>query len=116
MCYNAAHPATWAKVFDIYSEEDIDDQLEINNPSNYQDHEGDGWFTDQFIMYRRLVNYENLKVLDRPIRRLEVDAFKNHVKNGDVDYVKNYDDAHCHRSILRNPDFVVEVEKQVLQN
>jgi hypothetical protein len=64
MCYNAAHPTIWAKLFNIYSEDDISKKI-IKNYNNYYNGipGSTGWFIDQEIMYNNLINYEHLKVL-----------------------------------------------------
>jgi len=114
MCYNAAHPKTWAKVFDINNEKDIEDKLYSNYNKDYNGVPGSyGWYTDQEILYRCLINYPNLKVLNRPIRRLEVNTYLNHIKNNDINFICNYDDAHFHRNYYDNESYILDAEKQL---
>lgn len=73
MCYNAAHPSLWSKMFKINCIEDIKNKIYSTYDKIYNGIPGShGWFIDQEIMYSSLINYENLKVLNRPIKRLEM--------------------------------------------
>jgi hypothetical protein len=114
MCYNASHPSNWSKLFNIYNENDIEEQLLKNYSSAYSGIPGDsGWFVDQLIMYRCLIKYQNLKVLDRPINRLEVRIFRNNLNNGENIFINKYDDVHFHRSYYDNEDIILHAEKQL---
>ena len=114
MCYNAAHPLLWSKLFNIYSEEDIERRIRENYNDRYNGIPGStGWFIDQEIMYKTLINYENLKVLNRPIRRLEMCDFNNHLLNNNINFISNYDDCHFHRSYYNNYEFILNAEKQL---
>ena len=106
MCYNAAHPNIWGKLFGINSIDDVKQKM-YDIPCCY------GWFIDQQIMYQRLIYYENLKVLNRPIKRLEVDDYKNHIERKDENFIKNYDDAHFHRSYCDNEHYILNAESQL---
>ena len=115
MCYNAAHPNTWAKVFGINNSNDIENKINNTYDNCYSGIPGNtGWFIDQEIMYKNLINYPNLKVLNRPIKRLEMSDFKNHLNNGDNNFIFNYDDSHFHRSYFNNIDLILNAEKQLL--
>jgi hypothetical protein len=117
MCYNAAHPKTWSKLFNINSEIDIETELYKNYNSLYTVNGGDtGWFIDQEILYKKLINYQHLKVLNRPIKRLEIDMYKNHLNNRDINFISNYDDAHFHRNYSNNLSLILDAEKQILKN
>ena len=114
MCYNAANPKIWSKVFNIFNENDIEYQIKKNYDNSYNAIPGsNGWFIDQEIMYNNLINYENLKILNRPIKRLEVDMYYHHLNNGDKDFVKNYDDCHFHRNYYNNENLILDAEKQL---
>ena len=117
MCYNASHPDNWSKLFNIYSEKDIENKIIENYNNNYDGIPGStGWFIDQEIMYKNLINYENLKVLNRPIKRLEVWMYHNHLNNNDNNFISQYDDAHFHRSYFNNINLILDAEKQLLSN
>ena len=114
MCYNAAHPSVWSNVFNIKSEHDI--EIELNNHYNnsYNGIPGStGWFIDQEIMYKKLINYPNLKVLNRPIKRLEMYMYERHLRNNDTNFLKFYDDAHFHRSYCDNEKYILNAELQL---
>lgn len=57
ICYNAALPAVWAKVFDVHSPDDVRARLsEWGEGLVYEGtHGGEGWFSDQLILYRTLI-------------------------------------------------------------
>lgn len=117
MCYNAAHPSIWKKVFDINNVEDIENRIYETYNKNYNGIPGsNGWFIDQEIMYSYLINYPNLKVLNRPIKRLEMWHFANHLVNNNTNFVKNFDDAHFHRSYTKNEMLILNAEKQLSIN
>jgi hypothetical protein len=62
MCYNAAHPSVWKKVFNINSKQDIINRINETYQNNYNGIPGStGWFIDQEIMYNNLINYPHLK-------------------------------------------------------
>jgi hypothetical protein len=97
MCYNAALPSVWSTVFNIRSELDIEVELNSHYNNSYNGIPGStGWFIDQEIMYDKLINYPNLKVLNRPIKRLEMYMYERHLQNKDTNFLKYYDDAHYH--------------------
>jgi len=117
MCYNAAHPKTWAKVFNINSEKDIEQNLYKYYDKKYNGIPGStGWTIDQEILYTKLINYPNLKVLNRPISRLETWIYDEHLKNGDENFVFYYDDAHFHRNYANNLNRILDAEKQFFDN
>lgn len=114
MCYNAAHPDTWKKVFSINDENDIERIINDTYVNNYNGIPGStGWFKDQEIMYEKLINYPNLKVLNRPIKRLEINMHKKHLKNNNENFINNYDDAHYHRSYYNNVDLINNAKSQI---
>lgn len=117
MCYNAAHPDTWKKVFGISNENDIEKRINETYDFNYSGIPGHtGWFIDQVIMYKYLINYPHLKVLQRKIKRLEMWDFKKMLSDGKTNFVSEYDDAHFHRSYFDNIQLILEAEKQLFQN
>lgn len=114
MCYNAAHPSTWGKVFNISNEDDIEEIINNTYANNYSGVPGkEGWFTDQLIMYKNLINYPHLKVLNRPIKRLETWIYKQHITLMDKNFYMLYDDAHFHRSFENNKGLIQDAEKQL---
>jgi len=119
MCYNAAHPSTWKKVFHVRNIEDIIDKINTSYNKQYNGIPGSsGWFTDQEIMYSHLIKYPHLQVLNRPIKRLEVNMYKHHINIGktDTNFIRCYDDVHFHRSYISNEPLIIHAEKQLLNN
>jgi hypothetical protein len=114
MCYNAAHPKTWAKVFNIVTIKDIEDAINANYNKAYDGVPGSsGWFIDQETMYAKLINYPHLKILNRPIKRLETWTYQSHLDNKETDFIKDYDDAHFHRNYFTNSQLISDAEKQL---
>jgi hypothetical protein len=114
MCYNAAHPSLWAKLFSITSRSDIEQRLFEEYNFSYTGIPGTtGWFTDQYIMHNRLKEYQGLKVLNRPLKRLEMDEYAFRLNQGDTNFIKEYDDAHFHRSYYTNEQLILDAEKQL---
>ena len=64
-------------------------------------------------MYTYLIKYPNLRVLKRPIKRLEIGDYKNFIKSGISNFEKNFDDAHFHRSYIKNVDLILNAEKNI---
>lgn len=117
MCYNAAHPKTWGKIFDIDSETCIENKINDTYINNYDGVPGStGWFKDQEMMYIKLINYPHLHVLDRPLTRLETWIHCDHINNKNDNFISKYDDAHYHRSYLNNIDLILNAEKQIIYN
>lgn len=109
MCYNAAHPDTWGKVFGISSEEDVAKRLRDTYDRTYDGIPGSyGWYTDQQILYRHLIDYAGLKVLQRPLRRLETWNI-----NPKENFVEGFDDCHFHRSYSANRELIELAERQL---
>ena len=82
MCYNAANPYTWKKVFNINNEEDIENRIYETYEKSYDGVPGSKeWFIDQELMYTYLIKYPKLRVLNRPIKRLETWDFVNFINN-----------------------------------
>ena len=114
MCFNAAHPSTWSRCFNIKNENDIVNILNKNYPFNYNGRPGrSGWYTDQRIMYDVLHNYPHLKVLHRRVRHLEVKDFRNRLKKGDKNFINQYTDVHYHRSYFNNKDIILSGLEQL---
>ena len=114
MCYNAAHPSVWKKVFNIYTNEDIVNVINKTYSVIYTGMPGSsGWFIDQEIMYAKLINYPHLKILNKPIKRLEVSEFKSRLRKGEIDFIKYYDDVHFHRSYKNNEYLILHTEKNL---
>jgi len=114
MCYNLAHPSVWSKVFNVKNEDDIEKKIAENYIPSYTGIPGgNGWCTDQHIMYNNLINYPFLKVLNRPIKRLETCDYINNIKNGDINFISKYDDCHFHRSFIKNKFLIENAENQL---
>jgi hypothetical protein len=114
MCYNAAHPSLWSRIFSINTTEDIKTQIYENYQTEHNGIPGStGWCIDQEIMYNKLINYANLHVLERPIRRLEVYMYKIHLLMKDTNFISQYDDAHFHRSFSDNKMLILDAENQL---
>lgn len=114
MCYNAAHPSIWGKLFSVNNECDIETIINQTYNNQYSGIPGHtGWFIDQEIMYNKLINYENLKILNRPIKRLEMDHFTNLVNSGETNFISKFDDSHFHRSYSDNINNIMNAEKQL---
>lgn len=117
MCYNAAHPKIWSKLFEINNEDDIEKKINETYNQHYSGIPGNtGWFIDQETMYKKLINYPHLKVLNRPIKRLEMFDFNNLLNQGLNNFISNYDDAHFHRSYFANTHLIINAENQLLNN
>jgi hypothetical protein len=117
MCYNAAHPKTWGKVFGINSDKDVETTIYDNYHKGYDGVPGStGWFVDQLTMYTKLIDYPHLKVLNRPIKRIETWTYIAHLKSRHNDFIKYYDDAHFHRNYAKNESFILDAERQLLAN
>jgi hypothetical protein len=115
MCYNAAHPSVWSEVFNIGSEKDIERELINNYYIQYNGTPGSsGWYGDQEIMYNKLINYPNLKILNRYCNRLDIDILKGHIERGDKDVISVYDDFHFHRDYNSNEKYILIVQELVM--
>jgi hypothetical protein len=59
MCYNVASPSVWSEIFVFNSLEDLYSQLvTIYKNINYDgEHGGQGWFTDQKELYKRVISW-----------------------------------------------------------
>jgi hypothetical protein len=115
MCYNAANPSTWGKIFGIKNKDDVINKLEENRtPNNFLGiPDTNGWYTDQTILFNNLINYENLIVLNRHPKRLEVITFINLHNKGKENFYLTFDDAHFHRSFFKNKILIEDAEKQL---
>lgn len=107
MCYNAAHPSTWGKVFGIKTINDVASKINETYQESYSGNPGgSGWYIDQLVMYRNLIKYPYLKVLNRPIKRLDHIYYRNILKSGKKIAINNFDDVHFHRSYHDNKDII----------
>ena len=115
--YNAAHPTTWSAVFDITSAADIERRINDTYKVQYDGVPGSvGWYTDQEILYKHLVKYPHLRVLNRPIKRLEISMYKQHLLKGDSHFVHEYDDCHFHRDFTGNLKYIQDAERQLIKS
>lgn len=114
MCYNAAHPKTWGKIFNINSEIDIEKTLYNTYNNDYDGCPGsEHWSIDQKIFYAKAIIHPNFKFLNKIPKRLEVDVCIEHIKNNDENFICKYDDAHMHRNYLNNLQNILNIEKQI---
>jgi len=114
MCYNAAHPSVWGSCFGIKTMEDIERKIYVNYQQTYNGIPGsNGWYIDQVIMYQALINYPHLKILNRPLNRLEVWMYNEHLQRGDSNFFVKYDDCHFHRSYSKNQYLIEDAERQL---
>lgn len=109
MCYNAAHPSLWGKIFKIKSPDDIERTLYENYDKNYSSY-GTGWFIDQDIMYKQLINYPRLRILNKELNRLELSDFR---KITDFNRLRDYTDFHVHRCHPCNLDVIEKFEEHI---
>jgi hypothetical protein len=113
MCYNAAHPDTWARVTGVRGQADVSARLREHYPPEGAGPPGSGaWWLDQKLMYRLGTAYEHLRELHRPPRRLDVDEAKALVARGEAEYLHRFSDGHFHRSFARNEALIRDVERQ----
>lgn len=114
MCYNAAQPKTWGKLFNIHDDNDIRNRLNENYNLNYCGIPGStGWSIDQEIMYEKLINYEHLIILNRHLNRLETCIYRDHLQKNHKNFLRHYDDAHFHRSYHDNEALIMDAEHQL---
>ncbi len=115
MCYNAANSRAWATMFNIHSVQDVCAMLVAFYPPEYNVKSNNRWFADQLILYAHAENYPRLTVLERPLRRLEVNDYIAHLERGDTDFVKTYDDIHYHESFIRNQTLIQHALAELIQ-
>lgn len=114
MCYNCAHPSVWSRLFRISDEKDIEKRLLENYPQHYEGVPGGhGWYSDQELLFRAVIHYQHLRILDRPHRRLTREEFFSHLERGDDAFLQCYDDFHAHRNFSYNKDLIQEVMKRL---
>jgi len=114
MCYNASHPDTWSDIFGIKNKDDIENKINYTYDMKYDGIPGsNGWNIDQLLMYSHVINYPHLKVLNRPIKRLETAVYNDYLNNGVNYFIHLYDDCHFHRDFITNIPFIYEAEKQL---
>lgn len=113
--YNAAHPSTWATVFGIRSEADIEQRIYDTYKAQYDGIPGStAWYTDQETLYKHLIQYPHLKVLNRPIKRLEVSVYRQRRKT-ESHFLHEYDDCHFHRDFVSNHALIQDAERQLMK-
>lgn len=115
MCYNAANPRAWAAMFNIHTLQDVCNMLVAFYPVNYAGKKYTSWCADQIVLYAHAHTYPHLHVLQRPLRRLEVEEYKDHLERGDCDFVKTYDDIHFHESFIRNEALIAHALAELIQ-
>jgi hypothetical protein len=109
ICYNAALPATWGDVFEVATIADVRRRLEDwgSQAAGYSGARGgEGWVTDQQILYRTLLDYgrrtQTVWIVDdrfTGFRRLERGAFWESSRLSRRDRIGirrgRYSDFHC---------------------
>ncbi len=116
MCYNAAHPETWGEVFEIKNENDVENKINSTYNNTYTGVPGsNGWNIDQLLMYSTLINYPHLKILNRPIKRLQGPDFYRYLGQRVNYFIHLYDDCHFHRDFMSNIHFIKEAEQQLFK-
>lgn len=115
MCYNSAHPKTWGKIFNVHNKDDICARLCENYDVKYDGKPGlTGWSIDQEVMYKKLIRYPHLKVLNRPLKRLEVANYNEHLNKKHQNFLRHYDDMHFHRNFNNNISLIMNAQHQLL--
>ena len=115
MSYNAAHPDTWGKAFDIHHEEDIVQRLrdaymqgDSYNPGSV------GWFIDQHTLYNYLTKYPRFHMLHRCVKRLETWHYQQHmIESPNTIFIDQFDDAHFHRDFDKNKTMIEHAKAQL---
>jgi hypothetical protein len=121
MCYNAAHPETWATVMGMdvsSSASSIPEQIihklrQAHIQGGDYSAGGNSWFIDQHTLFAAATQYPYFVQLDRRIRRLEMPQFRAMMQTGQTDFYCDYDDAHFHRSFHTNEDLIYEALRQL---
>jgi hypothetical protein len=104
----------WGNIFGIKCEKYIEDKINDTYVQNYDGIPGSsGWFKDQEIMYNNLIKYQFFKILNKPIKRLETWTHREHLNTNDTNFIKNYDDAHYHRSYPNNANLILNAQKEL---
>ena len=116
ICYNAAHPKVWSEIFNIKTENDVENMIYENYIPSYNGLLNNLWYHDQALMYNKLINYPHLKVLNREPRRLEYDNIKTHFFKNDGIFYINYDDAHFHRRYDLHKFMIQDIKNQISGN
>lgn len=60
MCYVAAKSSVWGEVFNIHCLQDIYDFFEKSNIDHDTRHDGTGWYTDQLLLYKSVVEWDKV--------------------------------------------------------
>lgn len=101
ICYNAAVPKKWSEVFQVFSQQNIRDQINyINNKISYKGRENQSWYTDQFHLYYIISQRKDvlfLKDNQTGYNRLSSNEYKLENKSENIhERIKNgiYNDYH----------------------
>jgi hypothetical protein len=108
ICYNAAHPHTWGAIFGIKSDADVERAVYQNYAVAYSGLPGS--FKEEEILYQKVANYPRLHILERPIKRLDVWTYTQHLQKGTMNFIDEYDDANFDRSYNRNQFLIADAE------
>ena len=117
MAYNAAHPHTWSKVFDIHGVDDVVARLRDNYAQGDAYTPGSmGWFIDQHTLYHHLIerNYPRFHVLNRKVQRLETWTYTGMMaKHPNTVFIHQFVDAHFHRDFDKNAHLIRDAKNQL---
>jgi hypothetical protein len=109
ICYNAAMPSTWRRIFKVTNVDEMWETIDSLYPSNYEARRGTGWFMDQLYLYQKLVHYPKLIVLNKPIVgcRLEPWNVRQIVYSVPKEkLLEKIQDAHFHTNYFAYEDFL----------
>jgi FkbM family methyltransferase len=93
---------------------DIIDIINNTYPSDYNGTKNKSWCTDQDILTEKAQSYEHFHILNKSIKRLEVNKYKQHLKQRDVNFTNNYDDVHFHRNFHTNKQLIEHMYNMVI--
>ena len=91
ICYNAAVPKKWSEIFQIFSQQNLRDQIKhIYQRIDYKGRENKYWYTDQFHLYYILSQRKDVVFLKDyqtgyyrlPFRDFNLPNFSERIKNG----------------------------------
>ena len=114
ICYNAAHPHTWSRCLGIKNKKDIIKRLKETYPKKYSGKPGrSGWYSDQEILYKSLINYPNLIILNRKLNHLETKVYKKRLEKGETNFINQYTDIHFHQNYFKHEKLILDSIKQL---
>lgn len=124
ICYNMANSDLWSKIFNINSIEDVNNKIRLYYNEKYDGSKNcEGWFSDQQILYKYLMEYKKgdnnfLKILeDKKLGYNRLDKSQKETeyilanKKLIIENIKNelYSDIHVFRNYHRHIKFLEEI-------